>query len=41
MNEKEIFKDENEILSHFENLKTGLIKALKMESFKILMKQPK
>ena len=33
LNEKEIFKNENEILNHFENLRTGLLKALKMGVF--------
>jgi hypothetical protein len=33
MNEEESFKNEKEILSHFENLKTGLLKALRTGVF--------
>jgi hypothetical protein len=33
MNEEESLKCEKEILRHFENLKAGLIKALKMGVF--------
>jgi hypothetical protein len=33
MNEEESLKYEKEILRHFENLKAGLIKALKMGVF--------
>jgi hypothetical protein len=34
MKEEESLKDEREILRHFENLKTGLLKALQMGVFK-------
>ena len=33
MNDEEISKNEKEILRHFENLKAGLLKALKMGVF--------
>ena len=33
MNDDEISKNEKEILRHFENLKAGLVKALKMGVF--------
>jgi hypothetical protein len=33
MNDEEISKNEKEILRHFENLKAGLVKALKMGVF--------
>jgi len=33
MNEEESLKNEREILSHFENLKAALLKALRMGAF--------
>jgi hypothetical protein len=33
MNDEESFKSEKEILDHFENLKAGLLKALRMGVF--------